>query len=90
MRSRRAEPNKVFRNDSSRKQDSDNSLRNVCYYLYFELLVLEPNVVIVINSNPRSQTKIVTKHRNYPCDCIILNGKPIYEMGMHYEFTDDI
>lgn len=75
--------------DKIRKRKSDNNLKNLCYYLYYLYLSIEPTTVIVINSNSRNGSIKQFSQKNYPCQYIFANGKTVFKSGSSYRFVSE-
>ena len=58
MKSRRmSQTTKSVRSDVNRKAISDNNLKNMCYCLYYNLMVFDKTATIVLSANPRTSGK---------------------------------
>ena len=86
MKSRRLE---TKRKEKKSTFSSVNHSRQLCYYLYFQFLSVEPQSVIVITSNKKNLTSKQPLHINFPCDCIISNNNILYEKDNHYQTVFD-
>ena len=89
MKSRRmSQTTKSVRSDVNRKAISDNNLKNMCYCLYYNLMVFDKTATIVLSANPRTSGKNEISQLNFPCECIVANNKKIYTLGERFELEE--
>ena len=59
------------------------------YFMFYWYLKLNPQGTIIINSNFRNMKNTEFFFPNFACDCILINGKCIYEMGTYFKTCYD-